>query len=89
EIQELLESLTRQTNKNFEMILVEDGSSKTSEKVYEDYSNRLTIQYYYKLIVDLVQAVILGLNEPGVNILLYSIVTALYPITILNLSRNF
>jgi len=48
EIQELLESLTRQTNKNFEMILVEDGSSKTSEKVYEDYSNRLTIQYYYK-----------------------------------------
>jgi glycosyltransferase involved in cell wall biosynthesis len=48
EIQELLESLTRQTNKDFEVILVEDGSSQTSEKVYEDYSSRLTIQYYYK-----------------------------------------
>lgn len=48
EIQELLESLTRQTNKDFEVILVEDGSSTTCESVYEDYSNRLTIQYYYK-----------------------------------------
>lgn len=48
EIQELLESLTRQTNQNFEVILVEDGSSLTSEKVYEGYSSRLTIHYFYK-----------------------------------------
>ncbi|MDZ7650409.1 MAG: glycosyltransferase family A protein [Cytophagales bacterium] len=48
EIQELLESLTRQTNQNFEVILVEDGSLETSEKVYEDYSSRLTIHYFYK-----------------------------------------
>ncbi|MBL7876704.1 MAG: glycosyltransferase [Cyclobacteriaceae bacterium] len=48
EIQELLESLTHQTNKDFEVILVEDGSSITSEKVYADYASRLTIHYYYK-----------------------------------------
>ncbi|MBK7652578.1 MAG: glycosyltransferase family 2 protein [Flammeovirgaceae bacterium] len=42
------ESNLTDENKDFEVILVEDGSSQTSEKVYEDYSSRLTIQYYYK-----------------------------------------
>jgi glycosyltransferase involved in cell wall biosynthesis len=48
EVQELLESLTCQTYKNFEVILVEDGSADTCEKVYEAYSDRLALSYYFK-----------------------------------------
>ncbi len=48
EVAELLESLTRQTYKNFEVILVEDGSTITSEKVYEQYADRLLIHYFFK-----------------------------------------
>lgn len=49
EVDELLESLTHQTFNDFEVILVEDGSSVTSEKVYEKYADRLTIRYFSKL----------------------------------------
>lgn len=48
EVLELLESLTGQTNKNFEVLLIEDGSSITSEKAYEQYADKLTIRYFYK-----------------------------------------
>lgn len=48
EVAELLESLTQQTYANFEVILVEDGSSIKSEKVFEQYSGKLTIQYFFK-----------------------------------------
>src|SRR5260221_2936563 len=48
EVEELLESLTRQTRKDFDVILVEDGSTVTSEKVYEKYSNVLSISYFFK-----------------------------------------
>ena len=48
EIAELLESLTRQTFQDFEIVLVEDGSTITCEKVFEQYSDRLSIQYYFK-----------------------------------------
>ncbi|MEQ1585500.1 MAG: glycosyltransferase [Cyclobacteriaceae bacterium] len=48
EVQELLESLTRQTNRNFEVLLIEDGSSVTSEKVYEQYADKLMIHFFYK-----------------------------------------
>lgn len=48
EVQELLESLTLQTYKNFEVILIEDGSTRTCEKVYEDYSGKLVLSYYFK-----------------------------------------
>lgn len=48
EIAELLESLTRQTYQDFEVVLVEDGSTLTSEKVYEQYSGKLSIQYFFK-----------------------------------------
>ena len=41
-------SLTHQTNKDFDVILVEDGSTVTSEKVYEKYSNALPLSYYFK-----------------------------------------
>ncbi|MCG2588330.1 glycosyltransferase [Rhodohalobacter sulfatireducens] len=48
EIYELLESLTKQTYTNFEVLIVEDGSEKTSKDVVDEFSNRLNISYYYK-----------------------------------------
>lgn len=48
EVQELLESLTRQTRRNFEVIIVEDGSSVRCDSVIDQYRDRLTIQYLYK-----------------------------------------
>jgi glycosyltransferase involved in cell wall biosynthesis len=46
---ELLESLSKQSRKNFEIILVEDGSSKPSDEIVETYSGRLSIKYITKL----------------------------------------
>jgi len=48
EVAELLESLTHQTVQDFEVLLVEDGSTITSQKVFEQYSGRLSIQYFFK-----------------------------------------
>jgi glycosyltransferase involved in cell wall biosynthesis len=48
EIEELLESLIHQTKKDFEVILVEDGSTVTCEKVYEKYHHRLPVKYFFK-----------------------------------------
>lgn len=48
EVEELLDSLCKQTYTNFEVVLVEDGSTVTSQSVYEKYSSRLSIQYFYK-----------------------------------------
>jgi len=48
EVEELLESLCKQTYTNFEVVVVEDGSSVTSQAVCEKYSSRLSIQYFYK-----------------------------------------
>ncbi|MFM8914150.1 MAG: glycosyltransferase [Flammeovirgaceae bacterium] len=48
ELRELLESLVSQTVKNFEVVIVEDGSSRTSEKVVADYESQLSIAYFQK-----------------------------------------
>lgn len=48
EVEELLASLCKQTYRNFEVVLVEDGSSVTSQSVYEKYSTQLSIQYFFK-----------------------------------------
>lgn len=48
ELDELLLSFTVQTFRNFEVIIVEDGSQIRSESVYEKYSSKLSIQYFYK-----------------------------------------
>ena len=44
--EELLESLTRQTCQNFEIILIEDGKGDSYE-IAEKYKNLLNLQYYY------------------------------------------
>ena len=48
EVDELLESLTLQTFKQFEVIIVEDGSQTPCREVAEKYKDRLNIHYYYK-----------------------------------------
>ena len=49
EIQELLESLTHQTfKKDYEVVIVEDGSSESSEAVVDRFKDHLQISYYQK-----------------------------------------
>ena len=45
---ELLQSLSLQTDRDFEVIIVEDGSSLSSEPVVEKYRDLLNISYYFK-----------------------------------------
>jgi glycosyltransferase involved in cell wall biosynthesis len=48
EIKELLESLTRQTYKNFEVIVIEDGSVNKAEDIVRSFIGKLEVHYYYK-----------------------------------------
>lgn len=48
EVSELLESLTHQHYKDFEVIVVEDGSQITCEDIVRTYQERLDIHYYNK-----------------------------------------
>ncbi|MFZ1808825.1 MAG: glycosyltransferase [Cyclobacteriaceae bacterium] len=48
EVKELLESLTFQTFADFEVLLVEDGSTDTCVDVYEQYTDKLHIRYFFK-----------------------------------------
>ncbi len=48
EVDELLESLSNQTQKEFEAIIVEDGSVKTCKDVCEKYADILALHYYAK-----------------------------------------
>ena len=48
EVDELLQSLTRQSFKDFEVIIVEDGSSVPCKNVADRYQDILNIRYYSK-----------------------------------------
>jgi len=49
EIDELLDSLVKQTYaNNFEVIVVEDGSANSSEEVIKKYSKKLNLHYFFK-----------------------------------------
>ncbi len=48
ETEELLQSLSLQTEQGFEVVIVEDGSSVSSEPVVEKYRDQLDIHYYFK-----------------------------------------
>ncbi|GAB3885030.1 glycosyltransferase [Spirosoma agri] len=48
ELRELLVSLTRQTYTNFEVVVVEDGSTIKSDGVVDLFTNQLAIRYFFK-----------------------------------------
>ena len=48
EVDELLQSLCSQTLKEFEVIIVEDGSAKPCKDVCDKYTDILDLHYYYK-----------------------------------------
>lgn len=48
EVAELLESLTKQTDKGFEVLVIEDGSSVPCKDVCERYEKQLDLHYYFK-----------------------------------------
>ena len=48
EVDELLESLLSQEEKDFEVIIVEDGSQVPCKKVCDKYADRVDLHYYYK-----------------------------------------
>ena len=48
EVAEILTSLTTQSFKDFEVIIVEDGSSKRCDLVVDSFRDRLRIEYYFK-----------------------------------------
>ena len=48
EVRDLLASLAAQTMKDFEVIIVEDGSTDPCGDIVEEYCDRLTASYYFK-----------------------------------------
>lgn len=48
ELKELLDSLSVQTCKDFEVVIVEDGSQERSEEIVADYGDVLDVRYFYK-----------------------------------------
>jgi glycosyltransferase involved in cell wall biosynthesis len=48
ELRELLDSLTRQTYRQFEVLVIEDGSTNPADGVVPEFADRLAIRYYRK-----------------------------------------
>jgi len=48
EIKELLETLVQQTYKQFEVLVIEDGSTKDAADIIPGFSDKLDIKYFVK-----------------------------------------
>lgn len=48
EVDELLDSLTRQTYTHFEALIIEDGSTKKCDHLMDKYSDKISLTYYFK-----------------------------------------
>ena len=47
EMEELLYSIENQSFRNFELIIVDDGSQMSSRQVFENFNKELNISYFY------------------------------------------
>ena len=74
EVDELLQSLTVQHFKGFEVVVVEDGSSIPCKGVVDRYADRLNIKYFSKP-----NSVITEQNVAKANTLLYWILMSSFP----------
>jgi glycosyltransferase involved in cell wall biosynthesis len=48
EVEELLDSLTRQHFRDFEVLIIDDGSTNRCDEVVDKFRDRLAVQYYFK-----------------------------------------
>jgi len=48
EIDELLNTLTKQTYLQFEVLVIEDGSKNDAKSIVESYANKLDVKYFFK-----------------------------------------
>lgn len=48
ELRELLDSLTKQTVRPFEVLVIEDGSANKSDAVVAEFADRLPVSYFFK-----------------------------------------
>lgn len=48
EVEELLNSLVEQRYKNFEVLIIEDGSSVTCKAIVDQFERKLAIRYFFK-----------------------------------------
>jgi len=48
EIDELLATLTKQTYTQFEVLVIEDGSTNDAKEIVASYANRLDVKYFFK-----------------------------------------
>jgi glycosyltransferase involved in cell wall biosynthesis len=48
EVSDLLQSLAQQTATNFEVVIVEDGSTVPCKEIVERYRQQLSVKYFYK-----------------------------------------
>ena len=52
EMSELLESIFSQEYRDFEIIIVDDGSQKSSREIFQEYRDKLNISYFLQRIRD-------------------------------------
>jgi glycosyltransferase involved in cell wall biosynthesis len=48
EIKELLETLAQQTYKQFEVLVIEDGSTNDAAEIVQGFSDKLDVKYFVK-----------------------------------------
>lgn len=48
EVRDLLDSLASQSQQNFEVLIVEDGSTEPCREVVESFAGRVDVKYFYK-----------------------------------------
>ena len=83
EVQELLESLAAQDSRDFEIIIVEDGSTVRCDRIVEQYKSAIDIKYFFKENSGPGLTGIMVPKEPKGNMWSFSIRIVLFPGNIL------